>query len=145
KVKPAQLMLEIKEGALAGAADKALSTIQRLHRMGVELALDDFGTGLSSLAYLRRLPVQYVKVDCSFINDLHKSDMHSAITGAIIDMARNLELGVIAEGVEEVEVEQKLLRMGCHRGQGFLYSRPFELSGFAVWLKQWQQSQTKAP
>ena len=145
KVKPAQLMLEIKEGALAGSADKALSTIQRLHRMGVELALDDFGTGLSSLAYLRRLPVQYVKVDCSFINDLHKSDMHSAITGAIIDMARNLELGVIAEGVEEVEVEQKLLRMGCHRGQGFLYSRPFELSGFAVWLKQWQQSQTKAP
>ena len=145
KVKPAQLMLEIKEGALAGASDKAMSTIQRLHRLGVELALDDFGTGLSSLAYLRRLPVQYVKVDCSFINELHKSDMHSAITGAIIDMARNLELGVIAEGVEEVEVEQKLLRMGCQRGQGFLYSRPFELSGFAVWLKQWQQNQTTAP
>ncbi|MEO3864133.1 putative bifunctional diguanylate cyclase/phosphodiesterase [Rheinheimera fenheensis] len=144
KVKPALLMLEIKEGALADAPDKALATIQRLHRLGVELALDDFGTGLSSLAYLRRLPIQYVKVDCSFINDLHKSDMHSAITGAIIDMARNLDLGVIAEGIEEVEVEQKLLRMGCTRGQGFLYSRPFELSGFAVWLKQWQQ-QPKGP
>ena len=117
--------------------------MRRLHRLGVVLALDDFGTGLSSLAHLRQLPVQHVKVDCSFIGDLHKSDTHTAITNAIIDVARNLELGVIAEGVEELEVEQKLLRMGCNRAQGFLYSRPFELSGFAVWLKQWQERHTK--
>jgi len=145
KVQPNQLMLEIKEGALAAEPAKAVSMMQRLHRMGVELALDDFGTGLSSLSYLRQLPVQHVKVDCSFISELHKSDMNAAITGAIIDMARNLDLGVIAEGIEELEVEQKLLRMGCTRGQGFLYSRPFELSGFAVWLKQWQQNETKSP
>lgn len=143
KVKPQQLMLELKEQALIAEPARAMSMMQRLHRLGVELALDDFGTGFSSLAYLRKLPIQHVKVDCSFISELHKSDMHSAITGAIIDMARNLDLGVIAEGVEEVEVEQKLLRMGCQRGQGFLYSRPFELSGFAVWLKQWQQANTK--
>ncbi len=143
KVKPQQLMLELKEQALVAEPARAMSMMQRLHRLGVELALDDFGTGFSSLAYLRKLPIQHVKVDCSFIGDMHRSDMHSAITGAIIDMARNLELGVIAEGVEEVEVEQKLLRMGCQRGQGFLYSRPFELSGFAVWLKQWQQANTK--
>lgn len=142
-VRPQQLILEIKEGAFAAEPAKATSMMQRLHRMGVELALDDFGTGLSSLSHLRQLPVQYVKVDCSFIAELHKSDVHTAITGAIIDMARNLELGVIAEGIEEKEVEQKLLRMGCHRGQGFLYSRPFELSGFAVWLKHWQQQKTK--
>ncbi|MGP9800183.1 putative bifunctional diguanylate cyclase/phosphodiesterase [Rheinheimera sp. NSM] len=145
QVKPQQMMLELKESALVANPEKAMSMMQRLHRLGVELALDDFGTGFSSLAYLRQLPIQHVKVDCSFINELHKSDMHSAITGAIIDMARNLSLGVIAEGVEEVEVEQKLLRMGCSRGQGFLYSRPFELSGFAVWLKQWQQNETTAP
>ena len=60
-------------------------------------------------------------------------------------MAHSLGVPVIAEGVEEIEVEQKLVRMGCHRGQGFLYSRPFELSGFAVWLKQWQQTQTTTP
>lgn len=142
-VKPQQLMLEIKEGVLAQEPDKVVSMMQRLHRLGVELALDDFGTGLSSLAYLRQLPVQHVKVDCSFINDLHKSETHSAITGAIIDIARNLSLGVIAEGVEAKEVEQKLLRMGCSRGQGYLYSRPFELSGFAVWLKHWQLNETK--
>lgn len=145
QVKPQQMMLELQESALLANPPKAMSMLQRLHRLGVELALDDFGTGFSSLAYLRQLPVQHVKVDCSFINELHKSDMHSAITGAIIDMARNLSLGVIAEGVEEVEVEQKLLRMGCSRGQGFLYSRPFELGGFAVWLKQWQQNETKSP
>lgn len=138
-VKPQQLMLELKESALVADPNQAMAMLQRLHRLGVELALDDFGTGFSSLSYLRQLPIQHVKVDCSFISDLHKSDMHSAITGAIIDMARNLELGVIAEGVEEQEVEQKLLRMGCNRGQGFLYSRPFELNGFAIWLKQWQQ------
>ncbi|MDP5151426.1 putative bifunctional diguanylate cyclase/phosphodiesterase [Rheinheimera baltica] len=142
-VKPQQLMLEIKEGAFAADPDKSISMMRRLHRLGVVLALDDFGTGLSSLAHLRQLPVQHVKVDCSFIGDLHKSDTHTAITNAIIDVARNLELGVIAEGVEELEVEQKLLRMGCNRAQGFLYSRPFELSGFAVWLKQWQERHTK--
>uniref|UniRef100_A0A486XKT4 Diguanylate cyclase/phosphodiesterase (GGDEF & EAL domains) with PAS/PAC sensor(S) n=1 Tax=Rheinheimera sp. BAL341 TaxID=1708203 RepID=A0A486XKT4_9GAMM len=143
QVKPQQLMLELKENTLLAEPNKARAMLQRLHRLGVELALDDFGTGFSSLSYLRQLPIQHVKVDCSFINELHKSDMNAAITGAIIDMARNLDLGVIAEGVEEHEVEQKLLRMGCHRGQGFLYSRPFELSGFAVWLKQWQQGNTK--
>lgn len=143
QVAPGQLILELKESALVAEPVKAMTMLQRLHQLGVELALDDFGTGLSSLAYIRQLPVQYVKVDCSFISDLHKSDMNAAITGAIIDMARNLDLGVIAEGVEEAEVEQKLLRMGCSRGQGFFYSRPFELSGFAVWLKQWQPDKIK--
>ncbi|MBZ9611215.1 putative bifunctional diguanylate cyclase/phosphodiesterase [Rheinheimera maricola] len=143
QVKPQQLMLELKESALLAEPDKARAMLHRLHRLGVELALDDFGTGFSSLAYLRQLPIRHVKVDCSFINELHKSDVSAAVTGAIIDMARNLDLGVIAEGVEEVEVEQKLVRMGCHRGQGFLYSRPFELSGFAIWLKQWQADRAK--
>lgn len=145
QVEPAQLMLELKESALVAEPVKAMAMLQRLHRLGVELALDDFGTGWSSLAYLRQLPVQYVKVDCSFISDLHKSEMNSAITGAIIDIARNLDLAVIAEGVEEAGVEQKLLLMGCSRGQGFFYSRPFELSGFAVWLKQWQPDNVKLP
>lgn len=139
-VKPTLLVLEITEGAFAAEPETSLSMMRRLHQLGVGLALDDFGTGLSSLAYLRKLPVQQVKVDCSFINDLHKSDTQSAITSALIDMARNLDIGVIAKGVEEIDVEQKLLRIGCNRGQGFLYSRPFELSGFVVWLKQWQKN-----
>lgn len=143
QVDPGLLMLELKEQALIEEPAAAMMMMQRLNRLGVELVLDDFGSGFSSLAYLRKLPVQHVKVDCSFVSDLHKSDMHSAITGAIIDIARNLELGVIAEGVEELEVEKKLLSMGCNRAQGFLYSRPFELSGFPVWLKQWTPGKAK--
>ncbi|MBV2130074.1 putative bifunctional diguanylate cyclase/phosphodiesterase [Arsukibacterium indicum] len=139
QVKPQLLMLEVSENALVAEPERTMAMLQRLHRLGVELALDDFGTGFSSLAYLRQLPVQYVKVDCSFISELHKTEAHIAITGAIIDMARNLGLGVIAEGVEGAEVEDKLLRMGCSRGQGFWYSQPFELSGFPAWLRQWQQ------
>lgn len=138
QVKPHLLMLEVSEKALLADPARAMAMMQRLHRLGVELALDDFGTGFSSLAYLRQLPLQYVKVDCSFISELHKTEAHMAITGAIIDMARNLGLGVIAEGVEGAEVEDKLLRMGCSRGQGFWYSQPFELSGFPAWLRQWQ-------
>lgn len=138
QVKPQLLMLEVSENALLAEPDRTMAMMQRLHQLGVELALDDFGTGFSSLAYLRKLPLQYVKVDCSFISELHKTEAHMAITGAIIDMARNLGLGVIAEGVEGAEVEDKLLRMGCVRGQGFWYSQPFELSGFPAWLKQWQ-------
>ncbi|WP_372626467.1 putative bifunctional diguanylate cyclase/phosphodiesterase [Arsukibacterium sp.] len=138
QVKPQLLMLEVSENALVAQPERTMAMMQRLHALGVELALDDFGTGFSSLAYLRQLPVQYVKVDCSFISELHKTEAHIAITGAIIDMARNLGLGVIAEGVESAEVADKLLRMGCVRGQGFWYSQPFELSGFPAWLRQWQ-------
>src|SRR5690606_18679106 len=108
----------------------ALRTLHHLAQLGVELALDDFGTGFSSLAYLRELPVQQVKVDCSFVCDLHRSDTHSAITGAIIDIAKNLQLTVVAEGIEQQEAEQKLLAMGCNRGQGYLYARPFALDAF---------------
>ncbi|MDX1677154.1 bifunctional diguanylate cyclase/phosphodiesterase [Arsukibacterium sp.] len=139
QVKPQLLMLEVSENALLAEPLRAMAMMQRLHRLGVELVLDDFGTGFSSLAYLRQLPIKYVKVDCSFISELHKTEAHVAITGAIIDMARNLGLGVIAEGVEGAEVEDKLLRMGCSRGQGFWYSQPFELTGFPAWLRQWQQ------
>ncbi|MCC5825199.1 GGDEF domain-containing phosphodiesterase [Alkalimonas sp.] len=140
QVKPASLVLELTERALSDDPVRALTMLQRFHNLGVELALDDFGTGFSSLFYLRQLPISHVKIDCSFINDLHKSDTHIAIAGAIIDIARNLGLGVVAEGIEEEMVEQKLLRMGCTRGQGFYYSRPFELAGLQPWLKQWQQS-----
>jgi diguanylate cyclase (GGDEF)-like protein len=138
QVKPQQLMLEVSEKTLLAEPVRTMGMMQRLHQLGIELVLDDFGTGFSSLAYLRQLPIQYVKVDCSFISDLHKTEAHLAITGAIIDMARNLGLGVIAEGVEGAEVEDRLLRMGCHRAQGYWYSQPFDFSGFPAWLRQWQ-------
>ena len=140
QVQPSQLVLELKESALVAEPEKAMRMLKHLAQLGVELALDDFGTGFSSLAYLRELPISQVKVDCSFIFDLHRSDTHSAITGAIIDMAKNMNFTVVAEGIEQQEAEQKLISMGCSRGQGFLYAKPFALDAFAPWVKQWSYS-----
>lgn len=140
KVQPSQLVLELKESALVAEPDKAMRMLKHLSQIGVELALDDFGTGFSSLAYLRELPISQVKVDCSFIFDLHRSDTHTAITGAIIDMAKNMNFMVVAEGIEQPEVEQKLIAMGCTRGQGYLYAKPFALDAFPAWVKQWSYS-----
>jgi EAL domain-containing protein (putative c-di-GMP-specific phosphodiesterase class I) len=137
-VDPKLLILEIKEDALLIEPGKALNVLNRLSQLGVQLALDDFGTGFSSLGYLRQLPIQQVKIDCSFIAGLHRSDTQSAVTGAILDVARNLQLVVVAEGIEEQAVADKLKQMGCHRGQGFLYSRPFALHGLPAWIKQYQ-------
>ena len=137
-VDPKLLILEIKEDALLIEPGKALNVLNRLSQLGVQLALDDFGTGFSSLGYLRQLPIQQVKVDCSFISNLHRSDTQAAVTGAILDVARNLQLVVVAEGIEEQAVADKLKQMGCHRGQGFLYSRPFALHGLPAWIKQYQ-------
>jgi len=140
RVQASQLVLELKESALVAEPDKAMRMLKHLAQLGVELALDDFGTGFSSLAYLRELPISQVKVDCSFIFDLHRSDTHTAITGAIIDMAKNMNFIVVAEGIEQPEVEQKLIAMGCARGQGFLYAKPFALDAFPEWIKQWSYS-----
>jgi len=139
-VDPKLLILEIKEDALLIEPGKALNVLNRLSQLGVQLALDDFGTGFSSLGYLRQLPIQQVKVDCSFIAGLHRSDTQAAVTGAILDVAKNLKLLVVAEGVEEQVVADKLKQMGCHRGQGFLYSRPFALHGLPAWIKQYQHN-----
>jgi diguanylate cyclase (GGDEF)-like protein len=140
RVQASQLVLELKESTLVAEPDKAMRMLKHLAQLGVELALDDFGTGFSSLAYLRELPISQVKVDCSFIFDLHRSDTHTAITGAIIDMAKNMNFIVVAEGIEQAEVEQKLIAMGCARGQGFLYAKPFALDAFPAWVKQWSYS-----
>lgn len=137
-VDPKLLILEIKEDALLIEPGKALNVLNRLSQLGVQLALDDFGTGFSSLGYLRQLPIQQVKVDSSFIAGLHRSDTQAAVTGAILDVAKNLQLVVVAEGIEEQAVADKLKQMGCHRGQGFLYSRPFALHGLPAWIKQYQ-------
>jgi len=144
-VAPSGLMLELKEDALMADAETARPVLQRLRALGVELALDDFGTGYTSLAVLRELPIQQVKVDCQFIAGLHRSESQAAVTGAIIDMAKNLQLQVVAEGIEEELVAEKLLRLGCTRGQGFLYSKPFALAGLTFWLAQWQSQHPPAP
>ena len=119
----ARLQLEVTESVIMNTGD-ALQHINDLRAVGVGLAIDDFGTGYSSLAYLSQLPVQTLKIDRSFIQDILVDANDEAIAVAIIQLGKNLNLAVVAEGVESEEQAAFLLRHGCGLAQGYLYSRP---------------------
>jgi diguanylate cyclase (GGDEF)-like protein/PAS domain S-box-containing protein len=121
---PARLGLEITENVLISEADSPWNTLHSLKRLGVKLMLDDFGTGYSSLAYLKRFPVDVVKIDQTFVDGLGEEAEDSAIVEAVIGMARTLDLGVIAEGVETADQAESLRQLGCERAQGFWFGRP---------------------
>jgi diguanylate cyclase (GGDEF)-like protein/PAS domain S-box-containing protein len=118
------LELELTESILLHEADQALAVIQRLKGMGVRLAIDDFGTGYSSLAYLKRLAVDKLKIDQSFVRDMAHDSDDAAIVRAIIQMAKSLNLSVLAEGVETAQVAEGLRQLECDLVQGFHFGRP---------------------
>jgi len=123
-VKPEQLELEITESLLMRNVDDTTACMKRFRAAGVTLSIDDFGTGYSSLGYLRQFPVDSLKIDRSFVKDLHTSDDDAAICAAIIAMARELKLKVIAEGVANAEQLEFLRTHGCDQVQGYLISQP---------------------
>jgi diguanylate cyclase (GGDEF)-like protein/PAS domain S-box-containing protein len=132
---PQNLELELTESLLLTNADLMLSVIQKLKAMGVTLAIDDFGTGYSSLSYLKKFPVNKLKIDRSFIRDVAMNPDDAAITAAIIGMARNLNLKVIAEGVED-EAQMSFLRAHhCHEIQGYYFSKPLAVDKVADKLR----------
>jgi diguanylate cyclase (GGDEF)-like protein/PAS domain S-box-containing protein len=118
------LCLEITESALMGSAIATAGTLSALSAMGVRLAIDDFGTGYSSLGYLRRLPVDVIKVDRSFIEGLGSRSDDQAIVSAVVSMGHALGLSVLAEGIETREQLDELRELGCDLGQGFGFARP---------------------
>jgi diguanylate cyclase (GGDEF)-like protein/PAS domain S-box-containing protein len=124
-----QLELEITESAIVGHDSTSLETLASLKALGVRLAIDDFGTGYSCLAYLKRLPIDKLKIDQSFMTDLPGDRAGMRITAAIISMAKSLGLEVVAEGVETVPQCQFLLKRGCAMGQGFLFSDAVAVEG----------------
>ncbi|MBM4381974.1 MAG: EAL domain-containing protein [Deltaproteobacteria bacterium] len=118
------LGIEITETALLDDPERAIRELKALRELGIELALDDFGTGFSSLSYLRRLPVQIVKIDREFVREIATREDAAALTASIVAMAKALWLRVVAEGVEQ-ESERELVGIwGCEEAQGFLFSRP---------------------
>jgi diguanylate cyclase (GGDEF)-like protein/PAS domain S-box-containing protein len=121
---PHQLELEITENALFDHGTESQRALEALGRLGVEIAIDDFGTGYSSLSYLRRLPVDGIKVDQSFVADLPGDPEACAIVRAIIALAHNLGLKVVAEGVENGAQREFLAAQGCDIGQGYFFGRP---------------------
>ncbi len=103
---------------------RALEVLQRLSDMGIALSIDDFGTGYSSLDYLKRLPVNVLKIDKSFVLNMSTDPADAMIVRSTIDLARNLGLRVVAEGIEDQSAYDMLRSLGCHTGQGFLMSHP---------------------
>ena len=123
-IKPQRLELEITESLLMRNIEEVIAALARLRGAGLRISIDDFGTGYSSLGYLKQFPVDTLKIDRSFVKDLHVSSDDAAICAAIIAMARELNLTTVAEGVEVVEQFDFLRRHGCNQIQGFLFSRP---------------------
>ncbi len=123
-IDPDILWLEITETTLMHDAESAVSALRALRAQGVHLAVDDFGTGYSSLLYLKRFPVEALKVDRTFVDGLGREPEDSAIVGAVISLAHSLNLLCVAEGVESTSQLRELQKLGCDIGQGFLFGRP---------------------
>ncbi len=118
------LELEITESTIMADPERALAVLEELAAMGVHLTIDDFGTGYSSLAYLKRLPVTTLKIDRSFVTSMLEDDQDALIVQSTIDLARNLGLWVVAEGIEDEATRLALAELGCHAGQGFFFGVP---------------------
>lgn len=140
---PESLELEITESTALEDFDTACQVLDKLKSLGVLLALDDFGTGFSSLSYLTQLPVDTLKIDKSFIDNLADLPQHQAIAKSIIDLAANLGLGVVAEGIENTDQYALLANWQCDVIQGFWFSRPLSSEGFTTFLQQSEAPVTK--
>lgn len=132
------LKLEITEGSLMQDPERAELVVTKLAAMGLHLAIDDFGTGYSSLAYLRQLPVQELKIDRSFVMFMDKNSGDANIVKSTIDLAHNLGLMVVAEGIENEYVLNQLARLGCNEGQGYFIGKPMPEKDFSIWLQRWE-------
>jgi diguanylate cyclase (GGDEF)-like protein len=131
---PVSLELEITESSLLRDVDVTVNTLRRLKDQGVRLAIDDFGTGYSALAYLKRLPIDVLKIDQSFVRALTTDPADATITETIVQLAAGLNLTTIAEGVETLEQLLLLGSYGCNRMQGYLFGKPVPADIFAGWL-----------
>jgi diguanylate cyclase (GGDEF)-like protein/PAS domain S-box-containing protein len=135
-INPKLLKLELTESMLLDNIDDTIATMNALKEIGIQFSLDDFGTGYSSLQYLKRLPLNQLKIDQSFVRDITVNSSDQAIVRTIIAMAQSLELDYIAEGVETEEQRQLLLDQGCTHYQGYLFGKPVPLDEFEAPLKQ---------
>jgi EAL domain-containing protein (putative c-di-GMP-specific phosphodiesterase class I) len=145
KVAPEWIWIEITESAIMDDPNHAIETLDRLHALGIRLSIDDFGTGYSSLSYLKRMPVDELKIDKSFVMGMahHKDD--ETIVRSTIDLGHNMGLKVVAEGVEDEALMQRLKDLHCDLAQGFHLSRPLPPAKLELWLKGWNSEQGAPP
>ena len=137
---PAEVLeVEVTESVFLHPDSAALDELRQLRRSGIRLALDDFGTGYSSLAHFRQLPVDVLKVDRSFVQNMTESPEDHEIVDSIIRLAHAFNREVIAEGVETVEQGRALLGLGCSLGQGYGLGMPMSGEDFLAWLEGWER------
>ena len=140
RVPPHRLILEVTENALMLDPARAKETLQQLRDLGIRIAIDDFGTGYSSLGYLKALSAEELKIDKSFVVNILEDASDRTIVASTIDMAHNLGLKVVAEGIESAEAMQHLKTIGCDVGQGFYIGRPMDADAILSWHEQWSGS-----
>ena len=136
RLEPQCLKLEITESHLMENTALSEKMMNRLRELGVELSLDDFGTGYSSLSYLHRLPVNYLKIDRSFVSRMMESSENNEIVNTIIKLAQSLKMKVIAEGVETSAQSEQLKHLKCEYGQGYFYSKPLEAEAAKTFIDE---------
>lgn len=133
-----QLAIEVLESSAMGDIDTAISNLNQCRQAGISVAIDDFGTGFSSLSYLKKLPVDCLKIDQGFVRDMVNSKDDVAIIQGFINISKAFELDTIAEGVETIEQGVLLLSMGCHYAQGYAIARPMPATAVKQWLADWK-------
>ncbi len=135
KIEPKNIKLEITESAIMGNGETAITILEQLKRVGVQLSIDDFGTGYSSLSYLHRFPIDTLKIDRSFVSSMDSGSENGEIVRTVIALAKTLGLTIIAEGIETIHQLHQLRILGCEYGQGFLFSRPLPVDQVEELLK----------
>lgn len=135
-IAPHWLVLELTESAVMTNPDRAMDMLTKLHYTGVRISVDDFGTGYSSLAYLKKLPVSDIKIDKSFVMEMDSDGSDAVIVRSTIDLAHNMGLDVIAEGVENEEVWNMLVNLGCDHAQGYFMCKPCKADDINEWLEE---------
>jgi EAL domain-containing protein (putative c-di-GMP-specific phosphodiesterase class I) len=137
-VPPQSLMLEITETLLVKDDERIWTDLGALREMGIRIAIDDFGTGYSSLGYLRQRPIDVIKIDKTFIDDMVTGQQPLALVSGIVSLAQSLGLTVVAEGIEDPGHRDVLVRLGCPLGQGYLFSSPLGPTEVLAWLRSTQ-------
>jgi EAL domain-containing protein (putative c-di-GMP-specific phosphodiesterase class I) len=127
---PSLLELEVTENILIEDDQVALETFNRIQELGVSIAFDDFGTGYASLTYLKKFPLDRLKIDKSFVSEIRSDSDDAAIVGSTINLGKLLGLSVIAEGIEDVATAELLKSMGCQEGQGYYFGPPMPAAEF---------------
>lgn len=144
-LKPCNINLEITESCFMDSPERAMEVVRRLHESGFKLSIDDFGTGYSSLSYLKNLPINELKIDQGFVRNLLSSPGDQAIVASTLDLAHNLRLSVVAEGIEDAETAAWLRDRGCEIGQGYCFAKPLPADQFLDFAQGFSPPATPKP